>query len=222
MEIKNIYSRALYVALLLSGFWYSSQGQTNEPYRPQLAIKYNPIALFAHTPGIELGVESAVSRNNTVHFGGSYLNDFGAFESKDFKGYKLFGEYRIYELFRFSKNGNTYTSFQFHLKKAFVEGRTYLDRANGSYQQLYDVKLINTSLDFLVSNGVVLVLTPKFNVDIAMLYGAKKLSLTSDGLPDDAAFNLFNRNFFDFTPERLGSQWYPVLRFQFKLNFVIR
>ncbi|MEM8527001.1 MAG: hypothetical protein AAGG68_20345 [Bacteroidota bacterium] len=201
---------------------YSVQGQANEVYRPKLAIKFNAFALFAYTSGIEIGAESAVSRNSTIHFGGSYLSDFGIFENKDFNGYKLIGEYRIYRLFRSSNDRNTYTSFQLHLKQAFVEGSTFVDRANGSYQQLYDIKVVNTSLDFLLANGIILVVTPKFNIDLSVLYGAKRLSLASDNLPEDAVFNLFDRNIFDFTLNEVGSQWFPVLRFQLKFNFVIR
>ncbi|MEN0051731.1 MAG: hypothetical protein AAF806_31995 [Bacteroidota bacterium] len=217
MEINTVKNRFLLTVLLLLFFSGLIVGQSRL-YRPARSLKLNPLAFITHTPGIELGLEGTISENTSIHLGVSYLSDFGIFQRKDFEGYKLIGEYRIYNLF-LSHNKNTYTSAQFHFKKAYVEGSTYVDRANGSYQQLYDVKAVNTSLDFLLANGAVVSLSQWASLDLSLVYGAKILSLDSDGLPNDAVFNLFDESFFNFTLNEIGSQWFPVFRMQAKLNF---
>lgn len=194
------------------------QGQSDRIYRPDWGIKFNPLAALAHTPGIELGLEHTLGENATIHLGGSYLNDFGIFPNKHFDGYKWIGEYRRYHLFK-RHLSNTFLAFQFNFKKAVARGRTYLDRANGNYQQLTEVRVANTSLDFLVAYGEVRPLTPRFSLDVSVAAGAKRLSVASDDVAPDAAFRLFNDDPFDLTVRSLGSEWYPVLRLQFKLNF---
>ncbi|MEO0339122.1 MAG: hypothetical protein AAF242_07895, partial [Bacteroidota bacterium] len=141
-----------------------SYGQDDPLYRPNWAVKINPIAIAAYTPGIELGIEHFIDERSSIHIGGSYLNDFGFTESKNFDGYKLIGEYRHYELLK-SFPINTYGALQFNYKQAFAQGRTYLDRANGSYQQLTDISVTNTSLDFLLAVGNVIPLNEWFSVD---------------------------------------------------------
>lgn len=192
-------------------------GQSDRAYRPDWSIKFNPLATLAHTPGIELGLEHTIGENATVHLGGSYLSDFGIFPNKNFDGYKLIGEYRRYQPFK-NKHPNTFLAFQFNFKRAVARGRTYLDRANGNYQQLTDIKVANTTLDFLAAYGQVLSLTPRFSLDLSAALGTKRLSLASDDVAADAAFRIFNDNPFDFTVRSLGSEWYPVLRLQFRLN----
>lgn len=195
----------------------SVQGQSNRIYRPAWGIKINPLAMLAHTPGIELGLEHAINKNATIHLGGSYLSDFGIYPNKNFDGYKWIGEYRRYHPFK-RKNQNTFLAFQFYFKKTFVRGQTYLDRANGNYQQLTEVKVMNTTLGFLGAYGKVLPLTSWLSMDLSIAAGARRLSVASDEVPPDAAFGLFNDNIFDFTVNTLGSEWYPSLQLQFKLN----
>lgn len=193
------------------------QGQSTRTYRPDWAIKFNPLAVLAHTPGIEFGLEHTISENASIHLGGSYLSDFGILPNKNFDGYKLIGEYRWYHVFK-RKYPNTFLAFQFNLKRVIAEGQTYLDRANGNYQQLTEVKVVNTSLDFLGAYGQVLPFTPRLSLDVLVAVGAKRLSVASDDVAPDAVFGLFNNNIFDFTVNSLGSEWYPLFRLQFKLN----
>ncbi|MEM0991815.1 MAG: DUF3575 domain-containing protein [Bacteroidota bacterium] len=205
------------VALLLLCFNTESIGQSRL-YRPDWSIKYNPLAIIAYTPGIELGVERSLTANTTIHLGASYLSDFGIFRGRNFEGYKLIADYRFYNLFRaIAKNG--YTALQFNFKKAYSSGSTYVDRANGSYQQLYDIRANNTSIDFLLASGIVLPMGQRFSLDLSLVYGAKRLSLDVDDLAEDAIFNAFNEDFFDFTLNQVGSQWFAVFRMQAKLNF---
>lgn len=206
--------------LLLLGICQHGFGQTEGLYHPKLAIKVNPLAFVAYTPGIEVGVEHTISPNSSIHLAGSYLSDFGIFNNRNFEGYKAIGEYRIYNLFN-DDTDNGYTSFQFHLKKAFAEGTTYVDRANGSYQELYDFSLVNTSLDFLAANGIVFPVGRVVSFDASILYGAKQLSLSDENLPEDATFRL-REEFFSFELEEFGSEWFPVFRLQLKLNVVLK
>ncbi len=193
------------------------QGQSNRTYRPDWGIKLNPLAMLVYTPGIELGLEHAISENATLHLGGSYLSDFGIFPEKNFNGYQLIGEYRRYQLFK-SNHENTFFAFQFNFKKAIARGQTYLDRANGNYQQLTRVKVVNTSLGFSGAYGKVLTLTPHLSLDLSVALGAKRLSVASDDVAPDAVFGFFDNAIFDWTVNTLGSDWYPLLRLQVKLN----
>jgi hypothetical protein len=209
------------IVLLVLCFHPPVQGQSEQSdriYRPSWGIKFNPFATLAHTPGIELGLEHAINENATIHLGGSYLSDFGIFSNKNFDGYKLIGEYRRYRPSE-HKRKNSFLAFQFNVKKTTARGKTYLDRANGNYQQLTEVKVVNNSLEFLVVYGRVLPLTPRFSLELSVALGTKRLSVASDDIAPDAAFGLFNDIPFDFTVNSLGSGWYPLLRPQFKLNF---
>lgn len=205
------------IVLIIFCLHPSIQGQSNRTYRPNWGIKLNPRAMIAHTPGIELGLEHTIGENVTAHLGGSYLSDFGIFPDKNFDGYKLIGEYRRYHLFK-REDQNTFLAFQFGFKKAIARGRTYLNRANGNYQQLTEVKVVNTSLDFSGAYGQVLPLGPWLSLDLSVAVGAKRLSVASEDVAPDAVFGLFNNNLFDWTINTLGSGWYPLLRLQFKLN----
>jgi hypothetical protein len=194
------------------------QGQSARIYRPDWSIKFNPLATLAYTPGIELGLEHTIRENASIHLGGSYLSDFGIFPNKNFDGYKLIGEYRRYRPAEHQYK-NTFLAFRFNFKKTIARGQTYLDRANGNYQQLTEVKVENTTLEFLGAYGRVLPLTPRFSLELSLALGARRLSVASDDVAPDAAFNPFNDNPFDFTVNSLGSEWYPLFRPQFKLNF---
>ncbi len=206
------------VVLIILCFHPPVQGQSYRDYRPNWGIKFNPLATLAHTPGIELGLEHTIRANATIHLGGSYLSDFGIFTNKNFDGYKLIGEYRQYDPFK-REHRNTFLAFQFNFKKAVARGRTYLNRANGNYQQLTEVKVVNTSLDFLAAYGKVIPLTSWLSMELSAAVGAKRLSVTSDDVTADASFALFdNDNPFDWSVNSLGSEWYPLLRMQLKLN----
>lgn len=115
-------------------------GQTEQLYRPKLSIKYNPLAFIHYTPGIELGVERAIGKDASIHLGGSYLDDFNLTASQNFSGYKVIGEYRFYSPFSAEPN-NSFIALTFNFKKVIANGQTYLDRANGSYQELIDIKV---------------------------------------------------------------------------------
>lgn len=217
--LLSIYIGLFSCFLLMSASVFGQD--TPRLYRPDWSIKLNPVAFIAYTPGIELGIERAISENATLHIAGSYLSDFGIFQGRNFEGYKLIGEYRAYNLFNTAYE-NGYTSFQFHFKKAFAQGSTYVDQANGSYQEVMEVQAENTSLDFLVANGCVLPISRRFSLDLSIVYGAKILSLAYDDFSDDTMFNFFDDSFFDFTLGGAGSNWFPVFRMQAKVNFELR
>lgn len=196
-------------------------GQTDRLYRPSWGLKFNPLAFLAHTPGVELGLEHTIKSNHTVHFAASYLNDFGIFANKNFEGYKLIGEYRSYNLFnRTYPNG--YTALQFHFKKAYSTGKIFVEVAGGNYEQLQEASAINTSLDFLIANGYVIILNQRLSLDLSVIYGIKRLSLASDSPAGAALIDRFNDNFFSLNLEEEGDQWFPVLRLQMKLNFELK
>lgn len=196
-------------------------GQTEELYRPKLSVKYNPLAFIHYTPGIELGLERTISKDQSLHLGGSYLNDFGINPNHNFSGYKLIGEYRLYSPFSEAPN-NSFVAFTFNYKKVIAKGRTYLDRANGNYQELTDLRVDNTTLDFLASMGKVYPLNKWLSLDLAVVAGAKRLSLSSDDITDDAFLRLSEEFIFDFTPNEPGNYWYPVFRLQVKVNFQLK
>lgn len=198
----------------------SDSSEVSRLYRPEWSIKLNPLAILAYTPGIELGVERSINKQATLHLGGSYLNDFNIYGDQDFQGYKAILEYRHFNLLSKHKRNNAYTAFQFHLKQAFAEGSTLVDRAAGNYQQVYPVKATNTSLDFLIATGWVVPIDELVTLDFSLLYGAKRLSLSLNDLPEDASFRVLN-NFLGFTLNEEGSKWFPVFRLQIKLNFCL-
>lgn len=212
--------RWYWIAFLILSTFHTGYGQDERIYRPDWSIKYNPLAIIAYTPGIELALERTIRKNATIHLGGSYLNDFGINPNQDFDGYKLIGEYRFYQPFQ-KFHENTFLALQFNLKKAFARGRTYLDRANGNYQELTDLRVENTSLDFLLAFGRVKPLRPWLSMDISVVGGVKRLSLASDDIPADAFFTVTQDAWFDFTLDEPGHAWYPVLRLQFKVNFEV-
>ena len=222
MPTKPLYSALctylLVVCFLLLGIKSFSQ---NDPlYRPNWAIKINPLAIGAYTPGIELGIEHFINERSSIHIGGSYLDDFGFTESKNFNGYKLIGEYRLYNLFK-SMSINSYGAFQFNYKRTFAAGRTYLDRANGSYQELTDISVTNTSLDFLFAAGNVIPLNEWLSLDLSLVLGIRRFNLASDDFPPDAIIGLFEEAIFDFRINEIGTQWFPVYRMQVKVNFTL-
>ena len=212
------YKAVVSIVLILLCCHAPIQGQSDRIYRPNWSIKFNPLAPLNHTPGIELGLEHTISENTSIHLGASYLSDFGVFPNKNFDGYRFLGEYRMYRPPE-HQHKNTFLAFQFNYKRTKTQGQVYLDRANGNYQQLTEVKVVNTTLEFLGAYGKVFPLSPRFSLDMSLAIGARWLSVASDDIPPDAAFNLFNDNVFDFTVNSLGNVWYPLFRPQFKLNF---
>jgi hypothetical protein len=196
-------------------------GQSDPLYRPSLSIKYNPVAFVAYTPGIELGVERAISQNASLHLGGSYINDFGIAASRNFSGYKLISEYRFYSPFSEAPN-NSFIALSFNLKRVNANGKTYLNKANGNYQELTDITVNNTTLDFLAAFGKVYPMNAWLSMDLSVVAGTKRLSIFSDDIPDDAFLNISEAVLFDFTPNEPGHYWFPVFRLQFKLNFAIK
>ncbi len=219
MEIK----RGILLTLLIcaSIIATAQKSKTKTPkrlYRPDWSIKFNPLAVMAYTPGIEFGLERSLNEQSTLHFGASYLNDFSIYEGQNFQGYKLITEYRHFNLLG-SKTNNRYTSFQLQFKQAYSKGTTYVDRANGNYQQIFPLKARNTAFDFLIANGFVVPMGDKLSADLSLVYGTKVLFLALNGIPDDATVFLRDELFFDFTIRNEGREWYPVLRLQAKLNF---
>ena len=193
-------------------------GQAEWEYQPNFAIKFNVLGLVAHTPGIELGVEHTIGKDRTIHLAGAYLSDFGIFTNKNFEGYKLVGEYRFYDALQ-TVHENSYLALQFNLKKAFAEGRAFVDRANGNFQELVDATVENTSLDFLLAVGAVEPLLDWLSLDVSVVGGVKRLTLSSDDITDDAIFSELEPPIINFTMREFGSRWYPVFRVQLKLNF---
>lgn len=212
-----------YWAILILVFCLSQSlaGQETKLYRPKLAVKYNPLAFLAYTPGIELGLERAITKDASIHLGGSYINDFNYSPVRNFSGYKLIGEYRLYSPFSKESN-NRFVGLTFNFKKVIASGRTYVDRANGNYQELIDLAVDNTSLEFLASIGQVFPLTKWLSFDGAVVVGARRLSISSDDIPDDAFLSIFQDDFLNLTPDEPGNYWYPVWRLQAKLNFQIK
>jgi len=202
-------------ALLASSFLF---GQSNELYRPNFSVKYNPLAFLAYTSGIELGIERAIRPDASIHLGASYLNDFGIFPDRNFSGYKLISEYRFYSPISKDPN-NKFIALRFNFKKVIANGRTYLDRANGNYQELIDLTVDNTTLEFLGVFGKVYPLNTWLSLDLSVVAGAKRLSLSSDDIPDDAFINLTEPLLFNVIPNAPGDYWYPVFRLQAKFNF---
>lgn len=210
--------KPLLILLLVLGMPLWAQGQSDRLYRPNWAIKVNPLAIINYTPGIELGLEQMITGQESLHLGLAYLNDFGFHPGKKFDGYKLLGEYRYYQPFK-KRQSNTFLSAQSNFKQTFADGRIYQDRANGNYQQLTDVSVTNTTLAFLVAYGRVF--TPKswLSLDFSVAAGAKWLSVTSDNIPAEAGFGLLaDPGFLDPRVNSLGSEWYPLLRLQFRVN----
>jgi hypothetical protein len=78
--------------------------------------------------------------------------------------------------------------------------------------------VVNTTLGFLGAYGKVLPLTSWLSIDLSAAAGVRRLSVASDDVPPDATFGLFNDSIFDLTVNTLGSEWYPLLQLQFKLN----
>ncbi len=217
-------TKALKHYLLLVGFLFVSlgiQGQSEKLYRPKWAIKLNPFALIAYTPGIEVGLEYFMTDRTSLHVGGGYLNDFGFSANKNFDGYKLIGEYRIYNLFE-RLSINSYGAIQLNYKKVFAQGRTFIDRANGSYQQLTDVSVTNTAMDFIVTGGNVIPFNDWLSLDLSLEFGVRRLNLASDDVSADELSNLFEENFFDLRITEIGTRWYPIYRMQVKVNMVIK
>lgn len=211
------------VILILVFCWYLPpvRGQSAEDmYRPVLAVKYNPLAMLAYTPGIEMGLEHTISEHATIHLGGSYLSDFGIFPNKDFTGYKLIGEYRKYRFFK-NTHPNAFLALHMYVKRTNTQGQAYLNRANGNYQQLSDVAVTNSTIAGLVAYGKVFNLSQKVSLDIALALGTKRLTVASDDVPPDAALGLFNDTIFDFTVNELGSGWYPLFRIHVKCNVAL-
>jgi hypothetical protein len=58
-------------------------------------------------------------------------------------------------------------------------------------------------------------------MDISLVGGVKRLSLSSDDIPADAFLTVTTDAWFDFTLDEPGSAWYPVFRIQFKFNFEV-
>lgn len=207
------------VLLLALGLPSLALGQADRIYRPNWVIKYNPLALFLnYTPGIELGLEHTVRKNTSLHLGASFLNDFGFSPSKNFEGYKILSEYRRYQLFQ-NARPNTFLSLQLNFKQTFANGRTFLDRANGNYQQLSDVDVTNTTFELLGGFGLVSPLNSWLSLDFSAAAGIKWLEVTSDNIPADAGFGLLAEpTFLALRVRTLGEYLYPLLRFQFKVN----
>ncbi len=221
MGIKHGILLTLLLCVSVFATAQKSKSKTKTPkrlYRPDWSIKFNPLAAVAYTPGIEFGVERGLNEESSLHFGASYLNDFSIYENQNFQGYKLISEYRQFNLLS-KKTNNRYTSFQLHFKQAYAKGNTYVDRANGNYQQRYSLKARNTVFDFLIASGFVVPMGDKLSADFSLVYGAKVLALKLNGIPDDASIFFRGDNFFDFTIRNEGREWYPVLRLQAKLNF---
>lgn len=211
-------TKTLYTLLFALSLPYLAQAQSDRTYRPNWALKVNPPAIIHYTPGIELGLEQMISNNSSLHLGLNYLDDFGFHPNKNFTGYKILGEYRYYQ--PFGKNlVNTFLSGQFNWKQTFTSGRLFLDRANGNYQQLTEIDVTNTTLEFLAAYGIVFPLNPWLSLDFSVAAGAKQLAVTSDNIPADAGFGLLpDETFPDPRVNALGTEWYPLLRFQFKVN----
>lgn len=206
------------LALCFSPFLF---GQTEQLYRPELSIKYNPLAFIAYTPGIELGLERAIGKDASIHLGGSYLDDFNINASQNFSGYKMISEYRFYSPFTAESN-NSFVGLIFSFKKVIARGQTYINQANGNYQELIDLTIDNTTLDFLASYGKVFPINKWLSIDLAVVAGAKRLSILSDDIPDDAFLSISENTLFDFTPNEPGNYWYPIFRLQAKLNFDLK
>lgn len=205
----------LFFALMLS---FQTWAQSDRTYRPNWAIKVNPLAIIYYTPGVELGVEQMISNNSSLHLGLSYLDDFGFHPNKNFSGYKILGEYRYYQPFA-NRHPNTFLSGQFNFKQTFANGRIYLDRANGNYQRLSQVDITNTSLKFMATYGKIVPLNSWLSLDFSVATGVKRLAVTSDNIPADAGFGLIpDETFLDPRINALGTEWYPLLRFQFRMN----
>ncbi len=216
-------SLAKYSLLILLIFCIGTSllGQTDSLYRPGLSIKYHPLAILAYTPGIELGLESTIRTNESLHLGGSYINDFGGPRNRNFSGYKLISEYRFYSPFSDEPN-NSFIAIKFNFKKVVASGRTYLDRANGNYQELIDITVDNTTLDFLGAIGKVYPINKWLSMDLSIVGGVKRLRISSGDIPDDAFLRISEEVLFDFTPNEPGDYWLPVFRLQVKFNFELK
>lgn len=211
-------AKSLLLLFFTLGISFLARAQSDHIYRPNWALKVNPLAIIYYTPGVELGIEQMISKNASLHLGLSYLDDFGFHPNKNFNGYKILGEYRYYQ--PFSKgHANTFLSGQFNFKQTFANGRIYLDRANGNYQQLSEVNVTNTTLEFLAAYGRVFPLNNWLSIDFSVAMGVKRLAVTSDNIPADAGFGLIpDETFLDPRVNALGTEWYPLLRFQFRMN----
>ncbi|HKK76676.1 MAG TPA: hypothetical protein VJ953_16485 [Saprospiraceae bacterium] len=211
-------AKPLFILLFTLSLPILAWGQSDRLYRPNWAVKVNPFAIINYTPGIELGLEKMITMDGSLYLGLSYLDDFGIHPNKNFDGYKILGEYRHYRPLK-NRHPNTFLSVQSNFKQTFADGRIYQDRANGNYQQLTDVSVTNTTLAFLVAYGRVF--TPKtwLSLDFSVAAGAKWLSVTSDNIPADAGIGLLaDPGFLDPRVNSLGSEWFPLLRLQFRVN----
>ncbi|MEM9884517.1 MAG: DUF3575 domain-containing protein [Bacteroidota bacterium] len=191
-------------------------------YRPKLALKYNPFALFAYTPGFEIGAEHALSKHSSINYAANIVNDFGFRQNQDFRGYKFLAEYRHYNILNPSQPNNWYSGIQISYKSITTEGRDYLDRAGGNYQQLFDIKAQTTSLDFLLTHGLSEMLSNWCFVEVALTYGGKRLDLAYTNLPADAVYEPIDEGFLDFQWREEGARWFPVLRLHVKFNFILK
>ena len=204
--------------VFLVGIHGTTLAQNDNIYRPQWAIKANPLAILAHAHGIEMGLEHSLTDRTSIHIGGSYLNDFGLSQGKDFRGYKILSEYRIYSIFK-RWHPNTFCAIHFNGKQTFTEGETFLNRANGNFQELVAFGVQNTTLAFLGSLGRVIKFSPVFSIDLSLAFGTKLLTVSSDDIPADAALISLEEGFLDFTVNELGTGLYPIFRIHCKLNF---
>ncbi|MEM9991648.1 MAG: DUF3575 domain-containing protein [Bacteroidota bacterium] len=188
-------------------------------YRPVWAIKHNPIAFVAHTSGIEFGVERRINAHSTGQVIGAYLTDFGQ-GMRNFQGHKLGLEYRLFSLLS-KREKNTYTGIQLQWKRIVAQGTNYVDRANGSYQQLMPVEAITNTLDIGLANGIVLPMGGRWSLELSALLGAKYMHLAlGDKLPEDAVLQIPQDGIlFDFVLRTPGHRWYGTWRMQLKINY---
>lgn len=196
-------------------------GQSDSLYRPEFSIKYNPLAILAYTPGVELGIERMIGKETSLHLGGSYINDFNGASGSDFSGYKILSAFRFYSPFSKEPN-NSFIALRFNFKKVIASGQTYLDRANGNYQELIDLTVDNSTLEFLGAIGKVYPINKWLSMDLSVVGGVKRLSLSSKDIPDDAFISITEPVLFVVTPTEPGNYWYPVFRLQVKFNFELK
>ncbi len=189
--------------------------------RPQLAVTFVPTAFLNYTPGIQFGVEIATKAEQSLNFEIGYLSLFDG-RSESFKGYRWVGEYRFYNpLKNKPKRYNSYIGGQIHLKQTFLSGLGLFSRDNGSYTQMLDYRVTNTTSNALVVIGELFPIKKRWFLDIAFRAGIRFLDVRFKDVPTDAEIINNNADFLGFIMNREGYRFFPKAAYSLKVVYLL-
>ncbi len=155
-------------------------------HQPDFAIKFSPLALLSTTPAVQFGVETKTFKLQGLQVELGYITSAISGRKSDFDGFKIKSEYRFYkkQLNRFS-NIN-FIGIQHMYKLVNVEGDATIWRENGSYQQVFPLKVKNNINSLFLVGGFSQKLSKHMYIEVAVGVGPRFLKITSSDLPEDA------------------------------------